>query len=106
MKFTKEQIANYKKQHGQIFLFESGDKSCILKLAGRNELSLAQVASTSFDEDSGKSHFDANKYDESILMSCWVAGDEEIKTDDKHFLGIRKELDKLVQKSKFTVKEL
>jgi hypothetical protein len=105
MKFTKEQIEAYKKKYGRIWLFTSGDKSCICKPAGRNELSLATVCATTMIP--GKEPvFDSNKFNESILNSCWIDGDEEIKTDDKYFLGIIEQLQVLVEKSSFEVKEL
>jgi hypothetical protein len=105
MKFTDKQIEDYKKKYGKVFLFESGDKSCLLKKAGRNDLSLAEVSAVSKDE-SGKSSFDTNKYNESILLSCWIEGDEEIKTDDELYLGIIDKISIITKYAIFEVKEL
>lgn len=105
MEFSAEQIEGYKKKYGKIFLFESGDKSCILRLAGRNDLSLAMLASTVVAPGSTPV-FDSNKYNESILFNCWIDGDEEIKTEDKYFIGVSEQLQVLIEKSTFQVKEL
>lgn len=108
MDFTKERIEDLKKKHGKVFLFEcasDNSKSCILRAATRNDLSLANVSALSRNE-AGASNFDVQKFNESILLSTWIDGDEEIKTDDSLFLGISEQLDSVIQKAKFSVKEL
>jgi hypothetical protein len=108
MEFTEKQISDFKKQYGKVFLFTCSNdntKSCILRTVGRNEESLANISAVSRNDD-GKANFDPNKYNEAILLSCWVAGDEEIKTNDALFLGIADKLHIITQKAAFDVKEL
>lgn len=105
MKFTQEKIDEYKKKYGKIFIFTSGEMSCICRRAGRNDLSLANVSAVS-TSDSGARTFDVQKFNESILTSTWVDGDQEILTDDKFFLGISEQLDTLIEKAKFEVAEI
>ncbi len=106
MKFTKEQIEGFKSKYGKVWLFElEGEKSCILKRAGRNEISLANITAITRNDD-GNSNFDVNKFNESIVLSTWVAGDEEVKINDKLFLGLVEKLGILIEKSQCEVKEL
>ena len=46
------------------------------------------------------------KYNEIILANCWVAGDEEIKTDDAYFLGVSGVLGDLIDIKKANLKKL
>ena len=88
MKFTEEQIAKLKKAHGDIFkiTLESGE-SCLLRKPTRKELSYASMAGQN----------DPIKFSELILNSCWLAGDEQIKTDDELFLGSSQLIGELVK---------
>lgn len=77
MDFSKEQIAAFKQKHGEIFKISVDGKSCLLRKPSRKELSYASVA--------GKDN--PLRFNETILNACWLAGDEEIKTDDTLFLS-------------------
>lgn len=77
MNFTKEQIADLKQKHGEIFKITIDDKSCLLRRPNRKELGYASVA--------GKDN--PLRFNESILNACWLAGDEEIRTNDTLFLS-------------------
>lgn len=77
MDFSKEQIAAFKQKHGEIFMISVDGKSCLLRKPNRKELSYASVA--------GKDN--PLRFNETILNACWLAGDEEIKTDDTLFLS-------------------
>ncbi|NJM14012.1 MAG: hypothetical protein HC896_00265 [Bacteroidales bacterium] len=92
MKFTDEQIKEYKKQHERIFQVDSEDKTCLLRLATKDDLSYASTVATSEDPNTGDFRFDPMKFNEAILINCWVAGDEEIKTVSRHFLGVQDKL--------------
>jgi len=82
------QIATWKAQHGEIFYFKVGkDKECYLKKPSRQTLSYAAVAAAT----------EPLKYNEIILEECWLAGDDEIKTDTGLFLSISQELPNLVE---------
>ena len=85
---TQGQINAWKKEYGEIFRFNVGkDKVCFLKKPSRNALSYASMAAQT----------DPLKYNEYILEDCWLAGDEEIKTDNGLFLSIGQKLPLLIE---------
>lgn len=86
MDITKEQIGAWKKEHGEIFQINVGDKVCFLKPPSRRALSYAAAAGQT----------DPLKYNEIILNDCWLAGDEEIKTDNGLFLSVSAKLPGLI----------
>ena len=49
---------------------------------------------------------DKMKYNEILLNNCWLAGDEEIKTDDALFLGVSTKLGELVEVKEAELKKL
>ena len=49
---------------------------------------------------------DPMKYNEILLNNCWLAGDEEIKTDDALFLGVSTKLGELVEVKEAELKKL
>lgn len=91
-KVTQEQINEWKAKYGEIVKITvkdetKGDKVCYLHKPTRKTLSYASVA--------GKN--DTLKFNEVILRDCWVAGDEEIKTDDTLFLSVSAKLNALIE---------
>jgi len=86
-KATKEQIAEWKAKHGDIFLIKVEDKACYLRKPSRKVLGYASVA--------GKDN--PLKFNEVILNDCWLNGDEEIKTNDDLFLSISPKLTELIE---------
>ena len=84
---TKEQIAKWKAEHGEIFRITVEGKACYLKKPSRKALGYASVA--------GKDN--PLKFNEVMLNDCWLAGDEEIKTDDGLFLSISPKLSELIE---------
>lgn len=93
---TEQQIAEWKKKHGEIFEFGCLDKVCYLKKPGRKELSFASVTSGN----------DEYKWNEAIVESCWLGGDEEIKTNDDYFLPLCGQLLVLVKREESYIKKL
>lgn len=87
MTVTENQIKSWKKEHGEVFRFDVGKKVCYLKKPSRNALSYASMAAQT----------DPLKYNEFILEDCWLAGDEEIKTDNGLFLSIGQKLPLLIE---------
>jgi hypothetical protein len=83
---TQEQIQEWKDKYGSIHFLKVKDKQCYLKLPSRKALGYAMVASNS-------NPIVAN---ETILNDCWIAGDEEIKTDDSLFLSVCSKLNELI----------
>ena len=93
---TPEQIEAWKKKWGDVFCVTVGDKVAYLKRPSRQALSAAAVV--------GKN--DPMKYNEILLNNCWLAGDEEIKSDDSLFLGVSAKLGELVEIKEAELKKL
>ena len=87
MDFTKEQIVDFKAKHGEIFKIKVDGKSCLLRKPNRKELGYASVA--------GKEN--PLKFNEVILNSCWLAGDEEIRTNDTLFLSASAKIAEIIE---------
>lgn len=84
---SQEQIQEWKAKYGDVFKITSGDKVCFLRAPKRKELSYASLA--------GKD--DPLAFNEVILKSCWLGGDEEIKTNDAYFMGASAVLGDIIQ---------
>ncbi|WP_281233505.1 hypothetical protein [Flavobacterium gelatinilyticum] len=95
---TPEQIAEWKKQHVNVYALKSieAQKICYLRKPTRQELSYASTAGAK----------DPLKFNEHILKSCWLAGDEEIQTNDSLFLGISAQLDTICAFEHFELEKL
>jgi hypothetical protein len=83
---TAEQIADWKKKHGDIFKVEVGDSVCYLKKPDRKTMSYVATL--------GSNPIRAN---EALLQNCWLGGDESIKTDDEKFFGVSSKLNEIVE---------
>ena len=93
---SKEQIAEWKKKHGKVYHIEVDGRSCYLRQPTRKDLAAATA--------SGKK--DPLKFNDSILVNCWLAGDEEIRTNDELFLGASQVLDEVLEFKTATIKKL
>lgn len=95
---TPEQIAEWKAIHLNVYALKTTalDKICYLRKPTRQELSYATKASET----------DSLNFNASILKSCWLHGDEEIKTNDSLFLGICPMLDEICAFEKFELEKL
>jgi len=95
---TPEQIAAWKAEHIYVYALKApdADKICYLRKPTRKELSYATAASAT----------DSLNFNESILKSCWLGGDDEIKTNDTLFLGICPMLDEICAFEKFELEKL
>jgi hypothetical protein len=82
---TPEQIENWKKKYGDIFLVEVDDSVCYLKKPDRKTMSYVATL--------GNNPIRAN---EALLENCWLGGDESIKTDDEKFYGVSAKLNEIV----------
>lgn len=97
MKATAQQIADWKKKHGAIFMidFEDG-KIAYLRKPTRKELSYAMTTQQS----------NPLGFAEIILQSCWLGGDDEVRTDDAYFFGASAKLDSLMEVKTAELKKL
>lgn len=92
----EQKVEEWKKKHVDVYLYEVDGKKCYLRKPDRKTLSAAAVI--------GKN--DPLRYNEILLNNCWLDGDEEIKTEDKYFLGISGRLAELVEVSEGELKKL
>lgn len=94
MNFTKEQIAEWKKKHGEIYRIDVEGKSCIVRKPNRRDLSYVSVTK------------DPIKLQENLFNQIWVAGDEEIKTEDDLFFAATNQLEDLLKVKQADIKKL
>ena len=94
MKFTKEQIKEWKAKQGELFEITVEDKSCILHRPTRKDLSYASAVK------------DPIKMSEVMLNALWVAGDEEIKEDDSLFLAAIQKMQDILEVKEAEIKKL
>lgn len=87
------QIEAWKKKHGDVFAYEADGKICYLHRPSRQAIAAASVI--------GKE--DPFKFAEIILANCWLGGDEELRTEDRYFMGLSQKVSELVE---ITVGEL
>lgn len=93
---SDEQIAAWKKEHGDVFVYTADGKRCYLKKPDRNTLSVAAAMGMA----------NPLRYNEILLENCWLGGDEQIRTADGYFLGISQKLSELVEIKEGELKKL
>jgi hypothetical protein len=98
---TADDVKAWKKEHGKIRQFtvkkdDGTEVSCILRTPDRKVMGAALQAQKS----------DPIRSKEIVLVNCWLAGDEEIKTNDALFLSVASQLDDLIEIKETEVKEL
>ena len=94
MKHTAEQVQEWKQKHGDLFEISVEEKSCILHRPTRKDLSFVSVVK------------DPIKMSEAMLNQLWVAGDEEIKTDDALFLAAIQKMQDVLEVKEAEIKKL
>ena len=94
MKYTKEQSEGWKAKHGELFEITVEGKSCILHRPTRRDLSYVSVVK------------DPVKMSEAMLNQLWVAGDEEIKTQDDLFLAAIQKMQEVLEVKEAEIKKL
>lgn len=98
---TQEQIDLWKKKHRDVWMVtvvgdDDKEYTCYMRKPDRKQLSLAMRLSQK----------DPLKFNESIINGCWLAGDEEIKTDDELFMAVSTRLDELINYKEAEIKKL
>jgi len=93
---TDEEIAALKAKHGELHLIKFEDKAAILKTPSRKIISYASAAATK----------DPMAFNETILKSCFVAGDKEVLEDDKYFMGASAQVANLIEIKTATLEKL
>lgn len=84
---TPEDIAKWKKKHGDVFAYESDGKICYLRRPSRQVISAATV--------SGQN--DPFNFAQVIIENCWLGGDDELRTADKYFMGLSQKVNEIVE---------
>ena len=95
---TKTTIESWKKQHGDVIQYTVEDKVAYFRKPTRQEMSYAAVASNQMK--------DALKYTETLMRSCWLGGDMEIRERDEYFLGAAPIIDALTEVKAGEIKKL
>ena len=96
MEFSEEKIKDLKQKHGELFLLQVEDKSAVLKHPTRQVLSMASAHASK----------DPMRFNDILLKNCWVDGDEEIKSDDRYFLGAASKIAELIEVKEATLVKL
>jgi hypothetical protein len=94
MNYSKEDINKWKVTHGDLFEISVEGKSCVLHKPTRQDLSYASVIK------------DPIKMSEVMLKQLWVAGDEEIKTNDELFMAVVAKMDEVLKVKEAEIKKL
>lgn len=94
MKYSTEDINKWKAAHGDLFEISVEGKSCVLHKPTRQDLSYASVIK------------DPIKMSEVMLKQLWVAGDEEIKTNDELFMAVVAKMDEVLKVKEAEIKKL
>jgi hypothetical protein len=83
---SPEQIAKWQKQ-GDVFAYEVDGLACYLKRPSRQvvELATAEGANRPF------------KFTEIVLANCWLDGNDELRTEDKYFMGLSGKIAELIE---------
>jgi hypothetical protein len=96
MEITQQQIEAWKKEHGSVFLIEVDGRKAYLRAADRKTISYANAVGAK----------DPMAFNEALLQNLWLAGDEEIRTDDSLFMGASSQLHNLIEIKAATLKKL
>lgn len=95
MKITKEQIAGWKKKHGEVFQITVDGKSCVLRRPTRRDLSYVSTIKE-----------DKIQVLETLLNQLWVDGDKEIKEDDQLFFAVAQKMETILEIKEAEIKKL
>lgn len=93
---TPEEIAKLKKENGALYGYEVDGLSCILRQPSRKVIEAASV----LGQDA------PFKFAEVVIQNCWVAGDEELRTEDRYFMGLAQKINEIVEIKVGEVKKL
>jgi hypothetical protein len=84
---TADQIKEWKAKYGDIFKISipEDSKACYVRSVDRKIMSFVSRLGN-----------DPMRFNESLLEQCWLAGDEDIKTNDTLFISVMDKLEKLM----------
>lgn len=95
---SDEQIAELKKEYGDIYLIRSGEKKVYLHKPTRQIIDLAQMSAKTRP----------SMFEEVIIKNCWLAGNKEVLDDDAvdDFYAISAQVGTLVSVKEAELKKL
>ncbi|MCX6232436.1 MAG: hypothetical protein NTZ33_12945 [Bacteroidetes bacterium] len=93
---TPEEINEFKKEFGNVYLLVVEGKKAYIHKPTRNIMDLAALASRTKD----------SQFNETILKNCWLAGDKELVEDDDYFFSAGKQLGSIIKYKEAELKEL
>ena len=79
MKSTEDMTAKidgWKKKYGDIFSYEADGLICYMHRPSRTTIAAASVV---------------------VITNCWLGGDEELRTNDKYFMGLSQKVSELIE---------
>lgn len=92
-----EQIEQWKKKHNEVHKISVGGKVAYIHDPDRKTLSLAMMRIAKNDIIGGC---------EAILENCWLGGDDEIKTNNRLFMGAINIVGELITAETATLEKL
>ncbi len=95
---TPEQIAEWKHKHSDVFAYETEDGryACYLKRPSRQVVDLASTKSQG-------SNF---KMADVILDNCWLDGNHELRTVDRYYIGLQRQIGEIIDVAAGELKKL
>lgn len=84
---TKEQIEAWKVKYGSVFKITVDNRVAYLRSPDRKTMSFASSVGAE----------NPMKFNEILLKNCWLAGDEEIQTNDNLFMSISAQLAEIIE---------
>lgn len=93
---SQKQIEAWKAEHESVFKVAVEGKTAYLRSPNRKEMSYASKV--------GKT--DPMKFNEYLMKTCWLAGDEEIQTKDSLFMSVAGKLVEIIDIKESTLEKL
>jgi hypothetical protein len=88
-RFGGAQLEKWRSTYGNLYGYTSSDgKAAILRAPDIKILDACSVGSHGSDIE----------FDRLLLLNCWLAGDEALKTEAKYILGVRDWLGNIIEK--------
>lgn len=87
-------VAEWKKKYGRIFRYEVDGKTAYIREPSIKDLAYAGSAGNSM------------QMTQTMINQIWIAGDEEIRTDLKYYLGLAEKVSTLIEAKQGELGEL
>lgn len=87
---TKEQIEQWKKDFGGVYRLEYDDKRCWIR-DPLNDINVMKRGMSAMQKGS------ISLFTETIINNCFLAGDEEIKSEEKYINGLEDDISEITE---------